>query len=93
MLQKKKFRVQTKKKVLMIVFSELLIGSIGLGVKCRLTVSGLAPVWIMCAGVIPFLSSISTMITIEHFPKIKIRYTKLRALFEVITLLYEKKLK
>ena len=49
------------------IVSEILIGSVG----SALTLSGLAPVGIMCAGSI-FLSSISTLITSEHFSKFKI---------------------
>ena len=49
------------------IVSETLIGSVGLGVGSGLTISRLAPVGIMCAGSISFLSSISTLITEEPF--------------------------
>ena len=75
------------------VVSEFPIGSVGLGVGSGLTISGLAPVGIMCASSISFLSSISTLITNEYFSKLKIRCTKLRDRIQVITLLYEKTLK
>ena len=89
---RKKYKNLNKKKVFMIV-SEILIGGVGLGVGSGLTVSGLAPVGIMCAGSISFLSSLSTLITNEYISKLTIRYTKLRDWINVITLLYEKTLK
>ena len=46
---KKKYKSLNKKKVFMIV-SEILFGGVGLGVRSGLTISGLAPVGIMCAG-------------------------------------------
>ena len=54
------------------IVSEFSIVSVGLGAGSGLTVSGLAPVGIMCVGSISFLSSISTRITNENFPKLKI---------------------
>ena len=45
------------------IVSEFLYGSVGLGVGSGLTISGLAPVGIMCASSISFLSNISTLIT------------------------------
>ena len=86
---KKKYKSLNKKKVFVIV-SEILTGSVGLGVGSGLTVPGLSPVGIMCASSMSFLSSISTLITNEYFSKLKIRYTKLRDWINVITLLYEK---
>ena len=74
------------------VLSEILSGSVGLRVGSGLTISRLAPVGIMCASSISFLSSISTIITNEFFSKLKIRYTKLRDWINFITLLYEKTL-
>ena len=74
---KKKYKSLNKKKVFMIV-SEIFFGSVGLSAGSGLTISGLAPVGIMCGSSISFLSSISTLITNEYFSKIKIRYTKLR---------------
>ena len=65
---KKKNKNLIKKKVFMIV-TEILIGSVGLGVGSGLTISGLAPVGIMCASSISFLSSISTLVTNEYFSK------------------------
>ena len=75
------------------IVSEVLIGSAGLGVSSGLTISGLAPVGILCGGSIKFLSSISTLITNDCFSKLNIRYTKLRDWINVINLLYEKRLK
>ena len=89
---KKKYKSLNKKKAFMIV-SEILIGGVGLSVGSGLTISGLAPVGIMCASSISFLSSLSTLITNEYISKLKIRYTKLRDWINVITLLYEKTLK
>ena len=63
---RKKYKSLNKKKVFMIV-SEILIGSVGLGVGSRLTVSGLAPVGLMCASSISFLSSISIPIKNDYF--------------------------
>ena len=74
------------------IVSENLIGSVGLDVGSGLTVTGLAPVGIMCASSISFLSSISTLITNECFSNLKNRYIKLRDWIKVITLLYEKTL-
>ena len=82
---KKNYKSLDKEEVFMIV-SETLIGAVGLGVGSGLTISGLAPVGIMCASSISFLSSISTLITKEYFSKLKIRYTKLRDWIKVITL-------
>ena len=70
--------------------SDFSLGSVGLGVGSSLTISGLAPVGIVCAGSISFLSSISTLIKNEYFSKLKNRYTKLREWINVITLLYQK---
>ena len=90
---KKKNKSLNKKKVFMIV-SEILTGCLGLGVGSGLTISGIAPVGLMCASGISFLPSISTLITNEYFSKLKIRYTKkLKYCINVITLLYEKSLK
>ena len=44
----------------------------------------------MCASTMSFLSSISTLITIENISKLKIRCTKLGDWINVNTLLYEK---
>ena len=54
------------------IVSENLSGGVGLGVGGGLTISGLAPVGITCAGSNSFLSSISTLITNEYFSKLKI---------------------
>ena len=89
---KKKYRSLQKKKVIMVV-SEILSGSVGLGVGSGLIISGLAPVGILCASSNSFLSSISTLITNEFFSKLKIRNTKSRDWINFITLLYEKNLK
>ena len=74
------------------IVSEILTGSVGLGVGNGLTVSGLAPVGIMCASTISFLSSNPTVITNQYFSKLKIFYTKLSDWIKVIKLLYEKTL-
>ena len=54
------------------IVSEIFIGVGGLAVGSGLTVSGIAPVGMVTAGSISFLSSISTLITNEYFSKIKI---------------------
>ena len=89
---KTKIKSLIKKKIFMII-SKILIGVTGLSVGSGLTISGIAPVGITCAGGISFLSSISTIITIEYFSGLKIRYTKLRDWINVTLLLYEKTLK
>ena len=89
---KKKYKSSNKKKVFVII-SEILIGGVGLGVGSGLTISGLAPVGITCAGSISILSSISALIANEKFSKLKFRFTELRDWIHVITLLYEKTLK
>ena len=55
-----------KKKVIMIV-TEILIESIGLGVGNGLTISRIARVDITCTCSISFLSSVSTLITNDVF--------------------------
>ena len=55
------------------IVSRTLIGSGGLGVGSGLTLSGIAPVGMLTASSISFLSSISTLITNEYFSKLKIR--------------------
>ena len=75
------------------IVSKISISSVGLSVGSGLAISGLAPVGIMCAGSISFLSSISTLFTNKYFSNLKIRYTKFRDWVNVITLLYEKTLK
>ena len=52
------------------IVSEILIGGVGLGVGGGLTISGIAPVGILTASSISFLSSISTLITNEFFSKL-----------------------
>ena len=81
-----------KKKVNRIV-SEILIGSAGLAVSSWLTISGVAPAGITCAGSISFLSKNSTLIANEYFSKLKIKYTKLGDWNNKVILLYEKTLK
>ena len=54
------------------IVSEIFICSAGLGVASGLTISGLAPVGIMCASSVSFLSSFSTLIN-ECFSKLKFR--------------------
>ena len=83
---KKEYKKLNKKKVFMIV-SEILLGSFGLGVGSGLTTSRLAPVGIMSCSSISFLSSILTLITIEYFSEMKIRYPKLRDWIKVTALL------
>ena len=68
------------------IFSENLLCVSGLTVGSGLTITGLAPVGITCAGV-SFLSSISTFFTNEYFSRLKIRYTKLRDWINAINLL------
>ena len=75
------------------IVSEILIGVGGLRVGSGLTISRLAPVGVMTASSISFLSSISTLITNEYFSRLKIRYTKLKDWINFTTLLYEKSLK
>ena len=88
---KKRYKSLNKKKVSKII-SEILFGGVGLGLGSGLTKSGLAPVGIMCASSISFLSSISTLFTNEYFSKLKIRFTKLSDWNIFITLLNEKTL-
>ena len=67
---KKKQKSVDKKKIFMIV-SEILFGIGGIGVDSGLTIPGIAPVGMVTASSISFLSSISTLITMEYFSKIK----------------------
>ena len=50
---------------------EILMSSVGLGGSSGVTVVGMAPVGILCASSITFLSSISTLITNEYFSRKK----------------------
>ena len=75
------------------IVSENLIGTVALRVRSSLTMSGLAPLGNMCAGTIPFLTSISTLNMNENSSKLKIRRIKLQKWITVITLLYERTLK
>ena len=88
---KKKFKSLNKKKIFMIV-SEILIGVGVLSIGSGLTISGIAPVGMVTAGSISFLSSISTLTTNENFSKLEIRYTNLRDRILITTLLSEKTL-
>ena len=89
---KKQYKSLNEKKVFMI-FSKILLGSVGLSVGSGLSLLGIAPVGIMRASSISFLSSISTFFTNEYFSRLKIRYTKMRDWINVTTLLNEKTLK
>ena len=53
--------------------SEVSIGVGGLGVGSGLTLSGKAPVGMIIASSISFLSSISTLVTNEYLSKLKMR--------------------
>ena len=72
------------------IISQVLIGSVGLRVGSGMPISGLAPAGIMCASNISILYSISTLIMNEFLPKLKIGYTMLRDMINVLTLLIEK---
>ena len=65
---KKKYRSLNKKNLFMIV-SEIWIGFGGLSFGSGLTISGIAPVGLVTASGISFLSSMSTLITNEYFSK------------------------
>ena len=55
------------------IVSEILIDCVRLGAGSGLTVSGVAPIGIMCASSISFLFSISTLITNECFSILLLR--------------------
>ena len=48
-----------------------LMSLVGSRIGLALTISGLAPVGILCASSVSFLSSMSTFVTIVYFSKIK----------------------
>ena len=53
------------------IVSDILTGSVRLGVGLRLTISGIPPVGIVCASIISFLSSSSTRTTSDYYFKIE----------------------
>ena len=55
------------------IASEFLIGTVGLSVGSGLSISGLAPVGIVCASSFSILSSISILIANEIFWEMKLR--------------------
>ena len=88
---KKKYKSLNKKKVLLII-TEILIGS-GSAVTSSTFSLNNQSIGIPIASCSALLTSIAILITDEYISKLKIRYTKLRDLINVITLLYEKTLK
>ena len=88
---KKKYKSLNKKKVLLII-TEILVGA---GSAVISSTMGLINpgAGIIISSSTALLTSIAILITNEYISKLKIRYTKLRDWFNVITLLYEKTLK
>ena len=88
---KKKYKNLNRKKILLII-TEILIGS-GSAISTS-TMSIINPsIGIVLTSSTALLTSIAILITNEYISKLKIRYTKLRDMINVITLFYEKTLK
>ena len=88
---KKKHKSLNKKKILLII-SEILLGSGSVVGSSAMSLISPGP-GIIISSSIALLTSIAILITNEYISKLKIRYTKLRNWINVITLLYEKTLK
>ena len=87
----KKYKNLNKKKLLLII-TEILVGSASaVGSSSMGLINPGAG--IIVSSITALLTSIAILITNEYISKLKIRYTKLRDLINVITLLYEKTLK
>ena len=87
---KKKYKSLNKKKLLLII-SEILIGS-GSAISTS-TMSLINPsVGIVLTSSTALLTSLAILITNEYISKLKLRYTKLRDWINFITILYEKTL-
>ena len=88
---KKKYKNLNKKKVFLII-TELLVGSASaVGSSTMGLINPGAGIIISSSTAL--LTNIAILITNEYISKLKIRYTKLRAWINVITLLYGKTLK
>ena len=88
---KKKYKSLNKKKILIIV-SEVLIGS-GSAILTS-TMSLIYPSsGIVLTSLTALLTSLAILITNEYISKLKLRYTKPRDWINFITILYEKTLK
>ena len=87
---KKKYKSLNKKKILLII-TEILVGSGSIGSSAMSLINPGAGIIISSSTAL--LTSIAILITNEYISKLKIRYTKLRDWINVITLLYEKTLK
>ena len=88
---KKKYKNLNKKKVLLNI-TEILVGGWSV-VSSSLMVLINPGAGVVISSSTALLTSIAILITNEYISKLKIRYTKLRDWINVITLLYEKKLK
>ena len=87
---KKKYKSLKKKKVLLII-TEILIGS-GSAISTS-TMSLINPsIGIVITSSTALLTSLAILITNDYISKLKIRYTKLRDWINFITILYEKTL-
>ena len=88
---KKKYKSLNKKKILLII-SEILIGS-GSAISTS-AMSVINPsIGIVLTSSTALLTSLAILITNEYISKLKLRYTKLRDWINFITVLYENTLK
>ena len=72
---------------------EILVAVSGLTVGTSLSMRGVGTIiGVPIEGCSSFLASVATLITNENLPKLKLRYTKLKAWIIMITILYEKTL-
>ena len=88
---KKKYKSLNKKKILLIINKILVGAGSAVGSSSMALINPGAGI-IISSGT-ALLTSFAILITNEYLSKIKIRYTKLRAWINFITLLYEKTLK
>ena len=88
----KKISKSLNKKKILLIITEILIGSgSAIGSSAMSLINPGAGMIISSSTAL--LTSIAILITNEYISKLKIRYTKLRDWINVITLLYEKTLK
>ena len=89
---KQKYKNLNKKKKVLLIITEILIGSeSAIGSSAMKMINPGAGIIISSSTAL--LTSIAILITNEYISELKIRYTKLRDWINVITLLYEKTLK
>ena len=89
---KQKYKNFEKKKKILLIITEILAGSASAVGSSTMSLINPGAGNIISSST-ALLTSIAILITNEYISKLTIRYTKLRDLINVITLLYEKTLK